>query len=226
MKKLRQALDETVVYGCITNVDYLRSIANSKMFEEAAVATKVLDSYEYKPHAIEILQPGAYTTVQDYPGRRGYWHIGVPPSGCMDQYSFRVANRIVGNDAAAPGIEITLNGPKLLFHQDCVVAVTGGRTTIEVNGKEVNQWEPITIKSGDRLAIGKLTTGCRAYLAIRGGIDVVEYLGSRSTFALGNLGGYNGRVLKLGDVLFVGQPDVASSTLPTQFPNHQQFLNH
>ncbi|EER31909.1 multifunctional urea amidolyase [Candida tropicalis MYA-3404] len=215
LKKLRQALDETVVYGCITNVDYLRSIANSKMFEEAAVATKVLDSYEYKPHAIEILQPGAYTTVQDYPGRRGYWHIGVPPSGCMDQYSFRVANRIVGNDAAAPGIEITLNGPKLLFHQDCVVAVTGGRTTIEVNGKEVNQWEPITIKSGDRLAIGKLTTGCRAYLAIRGGIDVVEYLGSRSTFALGNLGGYNGRVLKLGDVLFVGQPDVASSTLPT-----------
>lgn len=214
LKKLRQALNETVVYGCITNVDYLRSIANSKMFEEAAVATKVLDSYDYKPHAIEILQPGAYTTVQDYPGRRGYWHIGVPPSGCMDQYSFRVANKIVGNDAASPGIEITLNGPKLLFHQDCVVAVTGGKTKVEVNQVEVNQWEPINIKSGDKLDIGKLSTGCRAYLAIRGGVDVVEYLGSRSTFALGNLGGYNGRVLKLGDVLFLGQPDVTSCTLP------------
>ncbi|EMG47729.1 Multifunctional urea amidolyase, partial [Candida maltosa Xu316] len=149
-----------------------------------------------------------------FPGRRGYWHIGVPPSGCMDQYSFRVANRIVGNDAAAPGIEITLNGPKILFHQDCVIAVTGGQTNVDVNGVEVSQWEPITIKSGDKLSIGKLSTGCRAYLAIRGGIDVVEYLGSRSTFALGNLGGYNGRVLKLGDVLFLGQPDVSSCTLP------------
>lgn len=118
---MRQALDETVVYGCITNVDYLRSIANSKMFEEARVATKVLDTYEYKPHAIEILSPGAYTTVQDYPGRRGYWNIGVPPSGCMDQYSFRLANRIVGNDSSAPGLEITLNGPKILFHQNVLL---------------------------------------------------------------------------------------------------------
>ncbi|KAI5953557.1 hypothetical protein KGF54_002929 [Candida jiufengensis] len=215
LKKLRQALDETVVYGCITNVDYLRSIANSKMFEEAKVATKVLDSYDYKPHAIEILAPGAYTTVQDYPGRKGYWNIGVPPSGCMDQYSFRIANRIVGNDSSAPGIEITLNGPKLLFHQDCVIAVTGGKAPIDVNGKSQNQWEPINIKSGDKLAIGKLETGCRAYLAIRGGIDVIEYLGSRSTFALGNLGGYNGRVLKLGDVLFLGQPEISSCTLPS-----------
>ncbi|CAK9438396.1 uncharacterized protein LODBEIA_P26200 [Lodderomyces beijingensis] len=215
LKKLRQALDETVVYGCITNVDYLRSIANSKMFEEAKVATKVLDSYEYKPHALEILSPGAYTTVQDYPGRRGYWNIGVPPSGCMDQFSFRMANRIVGNDSAAPGLEITLNGPKILFHQDCVVAVTGGKCPVQVNDKDVNQWEPIEIKSGDKLSIGKLTTGCRAYLGIRGGIDVIEYLGSRSTFALGNLGGYNGRVLKLGDVLFLGQPSISSCTLPT-----------
>ncbi|KAI3406369.1 hypothetical protein KGF56_000850 [Candida oxycetoniae] len=214
LKKLRQALDETVVHGCITNVDYLRSIANSKMFEEAKVTTKVLDSFEYKPHAIEILSPGAYTTVQDFPGRRGYWNIGVPPSGCIDQYSFRIANRIVGNDSASPGLEITLNGPKILFHQNRVVAVAGGRCPVQVNGREVSQWEPIEIKRGETLTIGKLTTGCRAYLAVRGGIDVVEYLGSRSTFALGNLGGYNGRVLKLGDVLFLGQPDVSSSTLP------------
>ncbi|CAI5757946.1 unnamed protein product [Candida verbasci] len=214
LNKLRQALSETVVFGCITNVDYLRSIANSKMFEEAKVATKVLDSYDYKPHAIEILNPGAYTTVQDYPGRKGYWNIGVPPSGCMDQYAFRLANRIVGNDEKSPGIEITLNGPKILFHQNCVVAITGGQTKIEINNELKSQWEPLNIKSGDVLTIGKLTSGCRAYLAIRGGIDVVEYLGSRSTFALGNLGGYNGRVLKLGDVLFLGQP-VSSCTLPT-----------
>lgn len=215
LKKLCRALDETVVYGCITNIDYLRSIAKSKMFAEAKVATKVLDSYEYLPAAFEILHPGAYTTVQDFPGRKGYWHIGVPPSGCMDEYSFRVANRIVGNDKKAPGIEITLNGPKILFHHDCVIAVTGGEVDVDINGSKAKQWAPITIHKGDKLSIGKMASGCRAYLAIRGGIDVTEYLGSRSTFALGNLGGFNGRVLKLGDVLFLGQPEIASCTLPS-----------
>lgn len=215
LAKLRRALNETVVYGCITNIDYLRSIADSKMFEEARVATKVLDSYDYKPTAFEVINPGAYTTIQDYPGRKGYWHIGVPPSGCMDEYSFRIANRIVGNHEKAPGMEITLSGPKLLFHHDAVIAVTGGRANVEVNNQEIEQWSPIFIKRGDKLSIGKLSTGCRAYLAIRGGIDVTEYLGSRSTFALGNLGGYNGRVLKLGDVLFLGQPELPSCTLPS-----------
>ena len=225
LKKLRQALNETVVFGCITNIDYLRSIANSSMFAEAKVATKVLDSYDYKPTAFEVISPGAYTTVQDYPGRKGFWHVGIPPSGCMDEYSFRIANRIVGNDKTAPGIEITLNGPKLLFHHDAILAVTGGLTEVEINGVPVRQWAPINIKRGDKLSIGKISEGCRAYLAIRGGIDVTEYLGSRSTFALGNLGGYNGRVLKLGDVLFLGQPEISSCTLPsaifqpTKIPN-------
>lgn len=214
LKKLRQALNETAVSGCITNIDYLRSIANSKMFETAKVATKVLDSYDYSPTAFEVLVPGAYTTVQDFPGRKGYWHIGVPPSGCMDEYAFRLANRAVGNDAGAPGLEITLSGPKILFHHDVIVSVTGGEVDVDVNGKSVSQWVPVHIKKGDKLAIGKLKSGCRAYLAIRGGIDVSEYLGSRSTFALGNLGGYNGRVLKLGDVLFLGQPELPSCTLP------------
>ncbi|KAL7662871.1 Urea carboxylase [[Candida] zeylanoides] len=214
LRKLRQALDETVVFGCITNVDYLRSIANSAMFAEARVATKVLDSYDYRPSAFEVLSPGAYTTVQDFPGRKGYWHIGVPPSGCMDDYAFRLANRIVGNDKRAPGIEITLVGPKLLFHHDAIISVAGGEVAVDVNGTAVAQWAPIHVKRGDKLAVGKLTAGCRAYLAIRGGIDVTEYLGSRSTFALGNLGGYNGRVLKLGDVLFLGQPEISSCTLP------------
>ncbi|EGV61905.1 urea amidolyase [Yamadazyma tenuis] len=213
--KLRKALNETVVYGCITNVDYLRSIANSKMFENCQMHTKILDTYKYQPTAFEVLQPGAYTTVQDYPGRKGYWHIGVPPSGCMDDYAFRLGNRIVGNHKKAPGIEITLNGPKILFHHDTIVAVTGGEVDVDVNGVASKQWEPITIKAGDKLSIGKLSSGCRAYLTIRGGIDVTEYMGSRSTFALGNLGGYNGRVLKLGDVLFLGQPELPSCTLPS-----------
>lgn len=214
LKKLRRALNETAISGCVSNIDYLRSIANSKMFETAKVATKVLDSYEYNPQAFEVVAPGAYTTVQDYPGRKGYWHIGVPPSGCMDEYAFQLANRAVGNAKGAPGLELTLSGPTLLFHREVIVAVTGGDVDVTVNGKDVRMWEPFHIKKGEKLAIGKLKSGCRAYLAIRGGIDVCEYLGSRSTFALGNLGGYNGRVLKMGDVLFLGQPELPSCTLP------------
>ncbi|SCU91648.1 LAMI_0E06722g1_1 [Lachancea mirantina] len=212
--KLNKALEETVIYGCVTNIDYLRSIASSDMFKSAKVATKVLDSFDYKANAIEVLAPGAYTTVQDYPGRKGYWRIGVPPSGPMDAYSFRLANRIVGNHEKAPAIEITLNGPKILFHHECDIAISGGVAPCTINDQPVDLNKPITVKRGDTLAIGKLVSGCRSYLAVRGGIDVPEYLGSRSTFALGNMGGYNGRVLKLGDVLFINKPELASTNIP------------
>lgn len=213
--KLNKALNETSVYGCITNLDYLRSIASSEMFKQAKVATKVLDSYYYRPSAFEIISPGAHTSIQDYPGRVGYWRIGVPPSGPMDAYSFRLANRIVGNNKKAPAIEITLTGPKIKFHTDTIVAITGGEAECTVNDKPAALNEPINISVGDVLSIGKLTKGCRAYLAIRNGIDVPEYLGSRSTFTLGEFGGYNGRVLKLGDVLFISQPELPCSTLPS-----------
>lgn len=214
LSKLKDALNETVVHGCITNLDYLRSIVNSDMFGKCQMHTKILDSYKYHPSAFEVLDPGAYTTVQDYPGRKGYWHIGVPPSGCMDEYAFRLANRLVGNHEKAAGIEITLSGPKFLFHTECTVGVTGGEVKVEVDGIEASQWSPISIKAGTTLSIGKLTSGCRAYLAIRGGIDVMEYLGSRSTFATGNLGGFQGRVLKFGDTLFLNQPQLPSCSTP------------
>ncbi|AET37434.1 bifunctional urea carboxylase/allophanate hydrolase Ecym_1184 [Eremothecium cymbalariae DBVPG len=211
--KMAKALDEVVIQGCITNIDYLRSIITSEMFKTAKVATKVLDSYAYKPRAIEITSPGAYTTVQDYPGRVGYWRIGVPPSGPMDSYSFRLANRIVGNHYKTPAIEITLNGPKILFHEGTVIAITGGTASSTLNGEDIDYNTPIEVKRGDELAIGKLTLGCRAYLAIRGGLDIPEFLGSRSTFALGNMGGFNGRVLKLGDVIFMNQLEYSMSTV-------------
>lgn len=214
LKKLIKALEETVVYGVVTNVDYLRSIASAEMFKSVKFHTKILDSYEYSAKAIEFLQPGAYTTVQDYPGRTGYWRIGIPPSGPMDAYSFRAGNRIVGNHEHSPGIEITLSGPTIKFHHDAVIAVTGGTAPVKIDGKDTSMFEPINIAKGSTIEIGKLTSGCRAYLSIRNGIDVVEYLGSRSTFALGNLGGYNGRTLKFGDVLFLGQPELPASTLP------------
>ncbi|KAL6945078.1 urea amidolyase [Hanseniaspora vineae] len=214
LAKLNEALNETSVYGCITNIDYLRSIASSEMFADAKMHTKILDSYNYQPSAIEITSPGAYTTVQDYPGRVAHWRIGVPPSGPMDAYSFRLANRIVGNHYKAPAIEVTLNGPKVLFHTNTVIAITGGTAPCTLNETPIEQNKPVYVRRGDLLSIGKLTTGCRVYLAVRNGVDVPEYLGSRSTFALGNMGGYNGRALKLGDVLFLNQPELESATLP------------
>lgn len=220
LSKLIQALKETIVYGVVTNLDYLKSIASSAVFKNVDFHTKILDTYDYEANAIEILQPGAYTTVQDYPGRVGYWRIGVPPSGPMDNYSFRLANRIVGNHKHASGIEITLTGPTVKFHHDAIIAITGGEVPIVIDDNiNCKMNEPIYVKKGSIIAIGKLTTGCRSYLAIRNGIDVVEYLGSRSTFALGNLGGYNGRTLKFGDVLFLGsESDSSNLPLPVSQP--------
>lgn len=214
LAKLNRALEETVVQGVVTNVDYLRLIALLEVFSAVKFHTKILDSYEYEARALEVVSPGAYTTVQDYPGRVGLWRIGVPPSGPMDSYLFRAANRIVGNHEAAPGIEMTLIGPSLKFHYDAVVAIAGGEVNATLDDLPVDMYKPIHVSKGQTLAVGKLVSGCRLYLAIRNGIDVGAYLGLRLTFALGNLGGYNGRTLKFGDVLFVGQPGLSLCSLP------------
>lgn len=214
LQRLNEALNETIISGVITNLDYLRSITRSEMFKSAKVSTKVLDSYKYTPNAIEILAPGSYTSIQDYPGRALLWHIGIPPSGPMDSYAFRIANSIVGNDPKSPAIECTLVGPTIMFLQDSIIAITGGDSPAMIDSTKIELWKPITVKAGQTLKVGKLTSGCRSYIAIRGGIDVPEYLGSRSTFALGNLGGHNGRTLKFGDVLFLAQRELSSCTLP------------
>ncbi|KAK9462206.1 uncharacterized protein V1516DRAFT_674026 [Lipomyces oligophaga] len=214
LKKLCDALEHTVVSGIVTNVDYLRSIASSELFATGAVSTRLLDTWKYNAKAIELLAPGSYTTVQDYPGRVEMWRIGVPPSGPMDDFAFRLANTAVGNHSKAPAIECTLTGPTIKFHTDSMFAITGGSTKPTVDGTAVGMWEPVSVKAGQVLTVGKIETGARCYIGIRGGLDVPEYLGSRSTFALGNMGGYNGRVLKFGDVVFLGQPEIASCSIP------------
>jgi urea carboxylase/allophanate hydrolase len=222
LEKLVNALDMTQVSGVVTNIDYLRSIAASENFTNANVSTKVLDSYKYAAHALEITKSGSYTTVQDYPGRTQLWHVGVPPSGPMDSYAFRIANRIVGNHYKAPALECTLNGPSMVFHHDAIVAVTGGQCPVTLDGKQIALWKPFQATAGQKLVIGKLTSGCRCYIAIRGGIDVPEYLGSRSTFALGNLGGYNGRTLKIGDILFLGRANREFCSIPMPVSEPQE----
>lgn len=216
---MQQALGATRLQGIATNLDYLREIIASERFVEGRVATNFLESLVYQPRVLEVLEAGTYTTIQDYPGRVGYWSIGVPPSGPMDDYAFRIANRIVGNCEAAAGIEITLVGPKLKFHQDSLIAVTGAQCELRVDGELVSMWAPVKIGAGQVLQFGKASTGCRSYLAVRGGLDVPVYLGSRSTFVLGEFGGHAGRTLRAGDVVALGNnEDTAGQVQPLLEP--------
>lgn len=153
--------------------------------------------------AVKVISPGLATSVQDL-GRPGYYHLGIPEGGGMDRFSSRMANLLVGNDPSAAFLEATFMGPELEFTKPAVVAITGGELPPKVNGEERPTWESFAVKAGDRLSFGYLKSGARAYIAISGGIDVPVVLGSRSTYALGALGGFEGRVLKAGDELPIG----------------------
>ncbi|HYH49175.1 MAG TPA: biotin-dependent carboxyltransferase family protein, partial [Acidimicrobiia bacterium] len=149
---------------------------------------------------IEVLQPGLSTTVQDR-GRIGYYEVGIPPSGALDQYSLLAANLLVGNDDEAAGLECVYMGPQLRFTAPTVVAVAGAEMTPRVNGEERPLWEAFSVAEDDVLDFAYLTGGARAYIGIAGGIDTAPVLGSRSTYALGAMGGYDGRPLQAGDTL-------------------------
>lgn len=176
----------------------------------------------------EVVEAGAFTTVQDVPGRVGFWHVGVPPNGPMDDLSHRLANRVVGNSVDAAALELTGAGPTLRFPAGATVALGGADMPVTVDGRPAFPWHPIEVPPGGVVAVGAVNgPGLRATLAIRGGVDVPVYLGSRSTFTLGRFGGHEGRALERGDVLRIGSAqDVAPGALPPgmapRFTNHWQ----
>lgn len=159
----------------------------------------------YCPLAIEVLQPGLMTTVQDYPGRAGYWSVGVPPSGPMDATSHRFANALVGNDESAAALEITMSGPTLKFFCPRAVAVCGAPVEVLLDDAPVPLFTSVMVAAGQTLRVGKINNvGSRAYIAVsNGGMDVSDYLGSKSTFVGGRFGGHQGRALRAGDMLQV-----------------------
>lgn len=160
-----------------------------------------------------VLRPGMGTTVQDYPGRTGYWQIGVPPSGPMDDLSFRLGNVAVGNAEGAAGFEAVMAGPALRFDELTYVCVTGAPTTVTVDGAVVPQWRPVRVPAGGVLDVGAVSgPGLRVYVLVAGGIDVPEFLGSASTFTLGRFGGLDGRTLREGDVLALGDTPTSAPT--------------
>ena len=136
---------------------------------------------------IEVLHPGRFTTVQDL-GRSGRAHLGVPASGGVDNFSLRVANRLVGNAESEALLEITADGPTLRFTHDSHVALTGGRIDALLDGEPVPMHQTLAVKSGSELVCGQVTQGWRGYLAVAGGIDVESLLGSRSRDTLSALG--------------------------------------
>ncbi|PNK70226.1 urea carboxylase [Pantoea sp. FDAARGOS_194] len=214
LAKMQQALDATQLHGIATNLDYLRQVVATEAFRSGQVWTRFLDGFTPSASVIEVLQPATFSTIQDFPGRLGYWDIGVPPSGPMDDFAFRLANRIVGNHESAAGLEFTLQGPTLRFHSDAVIALTGASCPAALDGVSLPYWQPVEVKAGQTLTIGRAQSGCRTYLAVRNGFDVPEYLGSRSTFSLGQFGGHAGRTLRVADMLPISQPRLAACTTP------------
>jgi urea carboxylase len=205
---LQTALDQTRVAGIETNLRYLRQVARWQPFVNGGVAMRDMASFSYQPSTFDVLTAGTMTTIQDWPGRLGLWEVGVPPSGPMDSLTFRLANRLVGNPEGTAALEITMAGPSLRFNTAALIAVAGPPVIILKNGEAISPNTTFTVDPGDIIKIGKLeTTGLRAYLAIAGGIEAPDYLGSKSTFTLGKFGGHGGRALLPGDVLGVRRVD-------------------
>lgn len=214
---LSQALADSVLYGVESNRDYLRQILVDAPFASGEPWTRCLEGLVYQATTFEVLSAGTQTTVQDFPGRLGYWAVGVPPSGPMDDRALRLGNRLLGNIEGAAGLEITMSGPLLRFNTDAVVAVTGATIPLSVDGNEQPMNTALLIKAGSTLSLGTIAgSGARAYLTLRGGLQVPEYLGSKSTFTLGQFGGHGGRALRAGDVLHI--PPLSDADNGTQLP--------
>lgn len=188
---LAGALDASHIQGVATNQRYLTAALRHIPRDEALV---------------EVLSAGPLTSVQDYPGRLAGLGIGLPTAGPLDDYAFQLANRIVGNHPGVAALEITLTGPVLRFHCDTIIALTGAVCTATLDGEPVSYWQPIRVASGQTLTLGQASRGCRAYLAIRNGIDVPRYLGSRATCFAAEVGGHGGRALRSGDLLALMSP--------------------
>jgi urea carboxylase len=215
LERLREALYKTNFAGIETNLEYLRQVIADPAFARGGVTTSFLNGFVLSSRTVEVLEGGTMTTVQDLPGRIGYWAVGVPPSGPMDSLSFRIGNQILGNPEGAPGLECTVTGPVLRFNCATTIVVTGADYGVE-------RWKPIEMAAGSILELAECKgPGARAYILFKGGLKVPDYLGSASTFTLGKFGGHAGRALRTGDVLHLGE---ASGLVPENAPDRRISL--
>jgi urea carboxylase len=224
---MQHALAETKLSGIETNLEYLRQVLADSVFPAGTQTTRYLNTFSYKPNTIDVLDGGVMTTIQDYPGRLGYWHVGVPPSGPMDHLAFRIANKLVGNAEGEAGLEITLIGCKLKFNADAIISVTGAPIEATLDNQPLHMWQSHYVKANSVLKLGVINeAGCRAYLAVQGGFDVPDYLGSKSTFTLGQFGGHGGRSLRVGDVLHLAKQAANYSPKFTPHSFQPHYAHH
>lgn len=157
--------------------------------------------------SITVLNPGLLTTVQDM-GRVGYQQFGVPVSGVADPRSAAIANILVGNDQEEAVLECTMMGPHLQFNQANTIAITGGDLMPTLDGQPLATYRAVTVQAGQVLRFQAPKTGCRAFIAFSGGLDIPQVMGSRSTYMKAKIGGYQGRKLQKDDVITFRAPGV------------------
>jgi urea carboxylase len=218
--QLGTALAGTAFGGIECNLDYLRKVIATPEFLAGTITTRFLNDFAYAPNAVDVIEAGAQTTVQDHPGRVGFWAVGVPPSGPMDHLAHRLANRLLNNAESAATLEIVMTGPTLKFNTPIQIALTGANFQASLNGAPIQCWSAFAVNAGDVLKLHAVSgPGARAYLAVQGGFQVPRYLGSRATFTLGKFGGHGGRALRPGDVIPLAEPagtGAADTSLPLE----------
>ena len=215
---MKELLTQSSISGPPTNLEFLANILDDPRFQQGNTMTSFLKDFTYTPHAIDVISAGAYTLIQDLPGRPTVGK-GVPHSGPMDPIAFQIANMLVGNSRTKEGLEITLSGPELRFVGPAIVALCGAPMEASLDDQPFPMWTSVKIEAGQKLKIGKTTgAGCRSYLAVYGGFpSVADYFGSKSTSPLVAIGGYQGRQLAPGDLLQITEKlpeDFTRSELP------------
>jgi urea carboxylase len=225
LDRLAAGLAETRIDGIRTNLGLLRAALRDARVLAATHSTATLATIADDEPRIEVLRAGTMTTVQDWPGRTGLWQVGVPPSGPMDDRSFRLGNRVLGNPEGTPGLECTLQGPALRFTAGATICVTGADAPVTLDGAPVERYAPVRVPAGATLDVGTAGgRGLRVYVLVAGGLDVPAFLGSAATFTLGQFGGHGGRALRPGDVLVPGE--AAAATGAPILPGERPALAH
>ncbi|WNF35330.1 biotin-dependent carboxyltransferase family protein [Bacillaceae bacterium IKA-2] len=178
-----------------------------------------------KKAIFEVVKPGLLTTVQDI-GRYGYQQYGIVVSGAMDQFAHRLGNLLVGNEPTSATLEVTMMGPKLQVLEDTVIAITGANLSVTIDNQPIEPWKSLFVKKGEILSFGKPEQGVRAYIAVMGGFEGEQVLGSKATYLKAKMGGIAGRELEKGDVLYCGQMTGSFEKLSGRIVSRQLLLNY
>ncbi len=201
VKKMLDVLEKSKIYGVTTNLKYLKNLITSTNYKCGNLFTKMLEGFCPEENTLEVIDGGLQSTIQDAKGMIGYWTVGVPPCGAMDSYSFRIGNKLIGNDENAAGIELTMRGGTYRFRTKTTFCITGADMSATLDDEPIPMYTVLQANPMQKLSFKTCEKGMRTYILIAGGIEVPKIMGSSSTFIDGKFGGHNGRTLRAGDVL-------------------------